>query len=215
MSDSGVKKMNLKRIGKYEYTCILLFLLAGLVIASGVLFFSYRSATQTLKKEALASHVKNSYWFLLNRKSNIEKLYQGVPGDENKSSLIKTFTVKTGIPGERPTPLPKLLGKSYWTIVKKEISDNSETAPYFLTLDVPISDEWPFGPVPYLECNGQCNWVTPGFFGLHGTGGHPEKLSIEDPGSSGCIRHKDEDITYLYNLLEPEKGEIRYYIRDI
>lgn len=152
---------------------------------------------------------------MLNRKSNIEKLYRGVPGNENASTLLKTFVVKTGIPGERPTPLPQLLGKEYWTLVKKEVSDNPETAPYFLTLDVPTSDEEPYGPTPYLECNGQCNWITPGFFGLHGTAGHPEKLSSEDPGSSGCIRHRDEDITYLYNLLEPEKEGIRYYIQDI
>lgn len=52
-------------------------------------------------------------------------------------------------------------------------------------------------------------------FGLHGTGGQPEKLSKDDPGSSGCIRHKDEDITYLYNLLDPQKEEIRYYVSEI
>lgn len=60
----------------------------------------------------------------------------------------------------------------------------------------------------------QCNWNLPGNFGLHGTGGNPSKISPEDPGSSGCIRHSDEDITYLYEILEPEKGEIRYYIKD-
>lgn len=162
-----------------------------------------------------ATPKKSSYWFLLQRKSNIEMLYNGVPGDEKQSKLIKTFTVKTGMPGERPTPLPQLLGREYWILVKKEVSENPETAPYFLTLNVPTLDEEPYGPVPYLECNGQCNWVTPGFFGLHGTGDHPEKLSPGDPGSSGCIRHSNADITYLYNLLEPEKEEIRYYMQDV
>ena len=163
----------------------------------------------------ISSSTSDSYWFMLSRKSNIETLYKGIPGDEKKSKQIKTFMVKTGMPGERPTPLPQLFGREYWILVKKELSDNPETAPYFLTLDVPTKDEEPFGPEPYLECNGQCNWVTPGLFGLHGTGEHPEKLSPEDPGSSGCIRHSNEDISYLYNLLEPEKEEIRYYIKDI
>lgn len=174
--------------------------------------FSNKNSSQSNLADAV---VNNSYWFILNRKSNIEKLYQGVPGNENESKLVKTFTVKTGMPGERPTPLPQLLGREYWVMTKKETSDNPETAPYFLTLDVPVSDVEPFGPEPYLECNGQCNWITPGYFGLHGTGEHPEKLSDEDPGSSGCIRHSNEDITYLYNLLEPDKGEIRYYIEEI
>jgi hypothetical protein len=159
---------------------------------------------------------KESYWFLLYRKSNVEKFYKGIPGDPSKSTLIKTFTVKSGVPGEKPTPLPQLLGKKYWKIVDKvEAFDNEETAPYFLTLDVPISEEEPFGPTPYLECEGQCNWILPGYFGLHGTAGNEAKLSDEDPGSSGCIRHTDEDITYLYNLLDPENEEIRYYIQDI
>lgn len=194
---------------------LLSIILAGIVIMSGIFVVSYQYAKQTLQQEVLTLSVKNSYWFVLNRKTNVEKLYRGVPGDVRRSSLIKTFTVKTGIPGERPTPLPQLLGRKYWVLVKKEVTDNPETAPYFLTLDVPISEEEPYGPAPYLECNGQCNWVTPGFFGLHGTAGHPEKLSKSDPGSSGCIRHRDEDIIYLYNLLEPEKDEIRYYIQDI
>lgn len=84
-----------------------------------------------------------------------------------------------------------------------------------LTLNIPVSDTEPFGPEPYLECNGQCNWILPGAFGLHGSGGNPEKLSSTDPGSSGCIRHTDEDITYLYNILDHQKAEIRYYIKDI
>lgn len=152
---------------------------------------------------------------MLHRKSNIEYLYQGRPGGIKESQLIRKFTVKTGIPGQRPTPLPKLLGKEYWIITgKAESKENPETAPYFLTLNIPAPEEPPFGPAPYLECNGQCHWELPGEFGLHGINGDESRLSAEDPGSSGCIRHRDEDITYLFNLLDPNKEEIRYYIKD-
>ncbi len=173
--------------------------------------------------EAIPDVPQQAYWFELHRTSNIEYLYRGVPGEKTESTLIKTFTVKTGIPGERPTPLPELVGRKYWKIVAKQPEmENPETAPYFITLDVPAPSVEPYGPVPYLECldsptagaDGQCNWVTFGYFGLHGTGGNSSKLSVEDPGSSGCIRHSDEDITYLYNLLEPDKEEIRYYVFD-
>lgn len=159
---------------------------------------------------------KQQYWFVLHRKSNTEEFLFGLPGERDKSKLIKNFIVKTGIPGERPTPLPSLLGREYWLLTKKEPSpDNPETAPYFLTLDIPSPSEPPYGPSPYTECNGgQCDWILPGAFGLHGTGGNPAKLSEEDLGSSGCIRHSDEEITYLYNLLDPENDEIRYYIED-
>lgn len=159
---------------------------------------------------------KESYWFMLHRKSNKEYLYKGKAGDIHNSQLVRTFQVKTGVPGKSPTPLPKLLGKDYWIITNKQSSiDNPETAPYFIALDIPSGSEWPYGPVPYNECDGQCDWVLPGYFGLHGTGGNSSKLSKEDPGSSGCIRHSDSDITYLYNILTPEKEEIRYYIEDI
>jgi hypothetical protein len=161
----------------------------------------------------LSAQIKPIHWFLLHRKSNIEYLYLGQPNDIKKSKLLKTFTVKTGIPGERPTPLPQLVGRKYWLIIAKEESrDNPETAPYFLTLNVPGIENEPFGPVPYTECNGQCNWILPGAFGLHGVNGDSSKISKDNPGSSGCIRHSDEDITYLYNLLNPQKEEIRYYI---
>jgi hypothetical protein len=157
----------------------------------------------------------NSYWFLLMRKSNKEYLYSGSPGDKSKSVLIKTFTVKTGIPGQRPTPLPSLVGRKYWIITdKKDSSNNPETSPYFLTLNIPFNTE-SFGPEPYLECGGQCNWILPGSFGLHGVNGDNNRLSADDPGSSGCIRHSNEDITYLYKLLDPKHQEIRYYIVDI
>lgn len=170
----------------------------------------------SISRSVLSSTIPdNAYWFLLHRKSNNEELYQGVPGDKSKSIHIQTFVVKTGIPGERPTPLPKLLGRDYWIITDKhEEVENPETSPYFLTLNIPSPTDEPFGPNPYEECNGQCYWVLPGAFGLHGSGGDPSKLSQSDPGSSGCIRHSDEDITYLYNLLDPKKEEIRYYIQD-
>ena len=143
-------------------------------------------------------------------------MYYGEPGDKDKSQLVKVFNVKSGIPGERPTPLPNLLGQGYWLITAKfETPDNPETAPYFLTLNIPVTEEAPFGPQPYLECNGQCNWEIPGAFGLHGNNGDPEKLAESNPGSSGCVRHSYEDITYLYNLLNPEIEQLRYYIDDV
>ncbi|OGH20742.1 MAG: hypothetical protein A3D74_05450 [Candidatus Levybacteria bacterium RIFCSPHIGHO2_02_FULL_37_13] len=178
--------------------------------------FLYKGDTSTKSLGVLSSNVKPSYWLLLHRKSNIEYLFQGLPGEKDKSTLVKTFTVKTGIPGQSPTPLPRLLGKEYWIITNKEdSSENLETAPYFLTLDIPVTDDYPFGPTSYNECSGQCDWQMPGYFGLHGVNGNEQKLSSEDPGSSGCIRHFDEDIIYLYNLLNPEVNEVRYYIEDI
>jgi lipoprotein-anchoring transpeptidase ErfK/SrfK len=153
---------------------------------------------------------------MLHRKSNKEFLYKGKAGDIHNSQLVRVFQVKTGVDGKSPTPLPKLLGREYWLITDKVSSeDNPDTAPYFLTLDIPSGGEWPYGPVPYNECDGQCDWVLPGYFGLHGTASDSSKLSKENPGSSGCIRHSDSDITYLYNILTPEKEEIRYYIEDI
>lgn len=172
----------------------------------------------SLEQEAkdVSSIPKESYWLMLHRKSNVEYLYLGIPGERDKSELVKTFKVKAGIAGQRPTPLPKLLGRDYWLITgKAETKDDPETAPYFLILDIPYSEEYPYGPVPYLECTGQCDWILPGSFGLHGINGDPSRLSTENPGSSGCVRHTDEDITYLYNLFDPEKEKIRYYIEDI
>lgn len=164
------------------------------------------------------------YWMLLERTSNREFLYYGIPGDKEKSRRERIFRVKTGVPGERPTPLPQLVGREYWLITKKYSSaENPETAPYFLELDIPVGEGEPFGPMPYTECvgselagpNGQCNWILPGAFGLHGINGDPSKLLDENPGSSGCIRHKDEDIAYLYNLFKPEQKSIRYYVQDV
>ncbi len=166
-----------------------------------------------LKKEA---QTKPHHWFVLYRKSNKEFLYIGLPGNKEQSTLLKTFDVKSGVPGERPTPLPQLTGREYWILTGKEDSKNNpETAPYFLILDVPGWDTPPYGPVPYTECDGQCDWSVPGQFGLHGINGDATRISRENPGSSGCVRHRDEDITYLYNLLDPSKEEIRYYIQDI
>lgn len=195
---------------------ISIILIITLVSLLGLVLYSRPDA----KGEKVNSQ-KDSYWFLLHRKSSIEYLYFGIPGDKNGSKVVRKFQVKTGASWS-PTPLPELVNRKFWKIVKKESSlDNPETAPYFLQLDVPATEDWPYGPVPYTECldlegnNIQCDWILPGYFGLHGTGGNPEKLSNENYGSSGCIRHLDEDITFLYDLLDPEKEEIRYYIKDI
>lgn len=187
-----------------------LLVLVFIVGAAAFLAFNWQSFIPREEKPS-----QNDYWFVLHRKSQTEELFQGVPGKKEHSKRIKTFKVKTGRPGERPTPLPQLLGREYWIITKKQPEpDNPETAPYFITLDVPAPSEPPYGPSPYLECNGQCDWIRPGDFGLHGVAGKPERLTDADPGSSGCIRHADEDITYLYNLLDPANSEIRYYIED-
>lgn len=195
---------------------VLISIIVVSALLAGLTFYSKNENNDNLVEN---SH--KSYWFVLNRKSGVENLYLGVPGDINKSQIIKSFHVKTGASWS-PTPLPELIGRQYWKIIKKESSAlNPDTAPYFLQLDVPTDENWPYGPVPYTECldsegnNIQCDWVRPGYFGLHGIGGNPLKLSKDDYGSSGCIRHSDEDITYLYNLLDPEKEEIRYYIEDI
>lgn len=194
---------------------IVLLVFLGLVTLTSIAIFGNY---QVKERQAITEiqHQEEKYWFVLYRKSNKEELYHGIPGDKEKSKLVKTFQVKTGIPGERPTPLPKLLNRKYWLITDKfETFDNPETSPYFLTLDIPAPSEEPYGPSPYTECNGQqCHWFLPGAFGLHGIASDSSRLSIENPGSSGCVRHKDEDITYLYFLLEPKKEEIRYYIED-
>ncbi len=197
-------------------TLILSILIISLIPVLGLLNFPNKE----VKSEQIKAP-KTSHWLMLNRKSGIEILYEGVPGDANNSKMLRRFQVKTGASWS-PTPLPELVGREYWTIIKKESSiENPETAPYFLQLDIPTTDEWPYGPVPYTECldfSGnyiQCDWILPGYFGLHGIGGNESKLSLEDWGSSGCIRHRDEDITYLFQLLDPEKEEIRYYIADI
>lgn len=191
-------------------------IIVSVLLAAGLTFYSKNENNHNLAKTP-----SKSYWFVLHRKSGVENLYLGVPGKVSDSQLIRTFQVKTGASWS-PTPLPKLVGREYWKIVKKESSElNPDTAPYFLQLDVPTGEEWPYGPVPYTECldslgnNIQCDWIQPGYFGLHGVGGNPYKLSDEDYGSSGCVRHTDADITYLYNLLDPEHEEIRYYIEDI
>jgi len=194
----------------------------GLVLVLLILLLGvFLQQSRITEKDDLNSIVEvekyeRMYWFKLHRKSNKEYLYYGESGKAENSEIVKVFDVKSGIPLERPTPLPQLLGKDYWLVTGKyETLDDPETAPYFLTLDVPVTENFPYGPEPYLECGGQCNWELPGAFGLHGNNGNPEKLSPEDVGSSGCIRHTVEDITYLYNLLTPENQEIRYYIEDV
>ena len=187
-----------------------LFLFVAILGSIGILG-AYRYSTP---EEKFVDTKSKHYWFLLDRGANREYLYHGIPGKGELSTLMRTFTVKTGIPGERPTPLPQLFGRKYWLVVRKESTENPETAPYFLTLDIPAPREEPFGPVPYTECGGkQCHWKLPGDFGLHGINGDVSRLSEENRGSSGCIRHTDEDITYLYELLDPKKEEIRYYIK--
>lgn len=160
--------------------------------------------------------VEKNHWLLLHRKSNREFLYFGTSGDVENSTLVKTFDVKSGIPNKAPTPLPNLLGRGYWRIIDKEMQpDSPDIGPHFLTLDIPTTEEWPYGPMPYEECGEQCDWQLPGYFGLHGIGGDQSRLSSENEGSLGCVRHRDEDMAYLYNVLNPKEGEIRYYIEDI
>ena len=190
--------------------------LLGLFFILILTFLVLKIQIETKRQIINPVKTKSSYWLLLKRISNLEYLYFGQPGLKKESRLIKIFKVKTGKINKSPTPLPQLFGRKYWQIIAKaEAPDNPETAPYFLTLDIPVSDEEPYGPSPYLECQGQCNWVLPGNFGLHGINGEESRLSVEDPGSSGCIRHRDEDITYLYQTLDPKKYEIRYYIENI
>jgi len=198
-------------IGSYSITSRQkIALIAGIfILAIVTLLFLNQTHPQN---SHIQTKKENQYWFVLYRKSNKELLYKGVPGNSHQSSLVRTFSIKSGIPGERPTPLPTKLGRKYWIVIDKFASDNPETAPYFLKLDIPAPTDTPFGPSPYDECNGQCNWEVAGDFGLHGVNGDESKLSLQDKGSSGCIRHSDVDIAYLYDLLDPKKEEIRYYI---
>lgn len=166
----------------------------------------------TFKSQGDNFSTNSSYWFMLHRKSKQEFLYFGRPGITEHSKLVKQFKVNTG-KSTSPTPLHDLMDREYWLVSSKAASINPETAPYFISLDVSVTDEAPFGPDPYPECSGKCDWELPGEFGLHGVNGNVNKLI--DSGSSGCIRHSDSDITYLYNLLDPEKMEIRYYVKDI
>ncbi len=190
--------------------------LSVLLVAVCALFLGFLAGLNIHEKpQVLSESVQvDEYWFLLHRKSNVEMLYKGVPGDANQSALIRTFQVKTGVSGKKPTPLPQRFGRSYWTITKKyETSDNPETAPYFIELDIPHSEEESYGPAPYLECDGQCNWELPGPFGLHGVNGDTSRLGQDNAGSSGCVRHTDSDIAFLYELIKPEDAT-RYYIED-
>lgn len=191
-------------------------LILGLLAAflTGILFGVGMVVMMRPNVQVAPQGQEKEYWLELLRKSQKERLYYGVPGDKRESKVVKEFTVKTGVPGMRPTPLPQALGKKYWKIIKKySSSENPETAPYFLELDIPVEEGF-FGPVPYLECDGQCSWELPGYFGLHGVNGDNSRLSSGNSGSSGCIRHTDKDITYLYNLLEVDEG-VRYYIVDL
>lgn len=188
-----------------------LVVILGLLASLLVLQLNQQKPLITPNLETL-QQTNAKHWFLLERKSKIEKLFFGTPGDISNSQLVKQFNINPGA-ADSPTPLPQLLGREYWLVIgKTPTPDDPETAPYFLILDIPYAEVEPYGPTPYLECNGQCNWKRAGSFGLHGTAQNP--LKLVDLGSSGCIRHKDEDITYLYNLIDPSQ-EVRYYINDI
>lgn len=188
----------------------------GVLLLSIGVFWGHLLYQSQQPKQTESSVKENSFWLILKRASNQEILYQGVPGDPSNSQIIKEFQVKTGIPGQRPTPLPEKLGREYWLLTSKlDTKENTETAPYFITLNIPYTDNEPYGPEPYEECGGQCNWELPGSFGLHGIASDSSKLAVENAGSSGCVRHSEEDITYLFNMLDLEKGPIRYYIKDI
>lgn len=191
-----------------RYTLFVLLGIASFFLLMNALGLFYHGRQYSYEKN------ENNYWLLLVRNKNVEYLYRGIPGDATESTLVNTFQVKPGTNGESPTPLPTLIGKKYWTIIDKYSSqDNPETAPFFIELDVPGWGEEPFGPVPYEECNGQCYWRLPGEFGLHGVNGDLTRLSKENIGSSGCIRHTDEDIAYLYNIINIEDN-VRYYVVD-
>lgn len=201
---------------KVSYMKRIIFILSGIffLLAFANIFIDAQNNGANVTA-ADAAKPTSGFWFVLHRQSNKEELLHGILGDRGQSTIVREFIVKTGIPGERPTPLPQLLGREYWLLTKKSESfENPETSPYFLSLDIPVSEEAPFGPTPYAECQGQCNWQLPGEFGLHGVGGDDTKLAVENPGSSGCIRHTDADITYLYSLFDPTTQEIRYYIED-
>ena len=165
---------------------------------------------------------EEGYWFLLHRsraggKQPSEELYKGAYGDKSQSKLIRTSVVNPGVAGKSPTPLPSLAGVSYWTVTAKRINPEGDPkntlGPYFLAFDVPYSNQFN-GPLNYKECGTdgatQCFWPEPGEFGLHGVGNVPSRLT--DLGSSGCVRHSNDAITEIYNILKNEKEEIRYYI---
>lgn len=184
-------------------------LIFGLLLLG--IFLDTAAKTEPAVSDA-EKQVPSAYWLLLQRGAQQETVYYGTPGNTERSTLVKAMQIKPGIPNERPTPLPQLVGREYWNIIAAEPQyGNPETAPYFLTLDIPGIEDEPYGPVPYNECSGQCNWVLPGAFGLHGVAYESSRLSDVNPGSSGCIRHSDEDITYLYYLLK-DSLPVRYYI---
>src|SRR5688572_20408967 len=106
---------------------ILIFLITLLI---------FQLLAQGNSKGVLSVKQKYSYWLMLHRKSNVEFLYFGPSGEKSSSQLVKIFKVKSGIPNLKPTPLPKFLGRKYWLITAKSETFDSQTAPYFLTLDI-------------------------------------------------------------------------------
>lgn len=187
-------------------------------------YVSYNANTQTIDRPTTTPE---EYWFILHRKSKREILYKGVPGDISKSTIATDANGKQLIfkvnPGrsDRPTPLPQLFGRQYWVLTEKHPESIPETAPYFITLDIPDGRKAPYyGPSPYKECGTdgkqQCVWGNiAGDFGLHGVGPNGGDASrLDDAGSSGCVRHSSSDIEKLYELLDLSKGGVRYYIED-
>ncbi len=181
-----------------------------------------------------AQTLGNTYWFLLNRQKRYEILYKGTPEKITQSQVVKISTINPGSPGDEPTPIPQKLGKKFWSLtgeVRLHPQDSDPTGyekfgPYFIVLDVPFKNQPDpscnnngttdcYGPVPYKECgpslDQQCNWHTPGEFAIHGN----DKL--DPPGSAGCVRHSNTDITEIYDTLNNAKAinsNTRYYAID-
>lgn len=189
---------------------------ANYIIATAILFLITGPAVFPVRPVMLSGGdigPETSYWFRLNRRENIETLNYGPNNLPQLSLMVWFFRVKTGVPGQKPTPLPQKTGRPFWLVIDKyQTRDNPETAPFFLVLDVPGTETSPFGPRPYRECAGQCNWKIPGYFGLHGVAGVESRLTIPEPGSSGCVRHRDFDISFLYHVLDPRRNPIPYFI---
>lgn len=177
------------------------------------------------------------YWFLMNRIGKYEILYKGEPGVISKSKVVKVSRVNPGSPGKEPTPLPQKVGsQKYWLTTAGLITYRPENedayykfGPYFIPLNVPTSYRDPvcaneakakgevtedcYGP-KYEECGAsgaeQCNWLTAGQFAIHGNN------RLDEEGSAGCVRHMNDDISEIYNLLKAENKLVgtRYYVID-
>src|SRR5688572_16212552 len=104
---------------------IILIMIAG---AGGI--FLNKPKIQKVSLQSDQQKVAQNYWFMLHRKSKKEFLYQGIPGDLANSTLVKEFQVNVGIEGQRPTPLPELVGRAYWNLIAEyDTAADPETAP--------------------------------------------------------------------------------------